>query len=174
MSEERLPGTSDTVRPAVRTEPPFKADTDQKAIRDATLTPPPPQVGPPSTLLLTSGPESARSAREFVRAYVRHHVPKAIEDHVENVVLITCELVTNSIRYGTEPDDLVRLVIDADDSRTRVEVHDPVRRRPRVRPESAERDRGRGLLILDSVCAGRWGVTEIPLGKAVWAEVKAT
>jgi two-component sensor histidine kinase len=136
--------------------------------------PPTLQVGPPPILLLTSEPQSARKARKFVREYVAYHVPRASEDHVENVVLVTCELVTNSIRYGTEPDDLVRVVLDADDGRTRVEVHDPVRRRPRARPESDERDRGRGLLILDSLCAGRWGVTEIPLGKAVWAEVKAT
>ncbi|MFB9504534.1 ATP-binding protein [Streptomyces aurantiacus] len=131
------------------------------------------QVGLPPVLLLASRPESAGVARTFVREYVGHHAPRASEDHVETVVLVTCELVTNSIRYGTEPGDLVRVVIDVDDSRTRVEVHDPVRRRPRARPESSERDRGRGLLILDSLCAGRWGVKEIPLGKAVWAEVKA-
>ncbi|WP_416986533.1 ATP-binding protein [Streptomyces sp. T028] len=122
--------------------------------------------------MLVSEPESARVARQFVREYVGYHVPEASKDHAETVVLITCELVTNSIRYGTEPDDLVRIVIDSDDSRTRVEVHDPVRRRPRVRPESDQRDRGRGLLILDFLCH-RWGVTEIPLGKAVWAEVNA-
>jgi anti-sigma regulatory factor (Ser/Thr protein kinase) len=125
-------------------------------------------------LLLASEPESARAAREFVREYVGHHVPAASEDHVDAVVLVTSELVTNSVRYGTEPGDSVRVVIDADDNRTRVEVHDPVRRRPRTRPESDQRDRGRGLLILDTLCPGQWGVTNIPMGKAVWAEVKAT
>nr|WP_232838673.1 ATP-binding protein [Streptomyces geranii] len=123
-------------------------------------------------LLLASQPESAGAARRFVREYVGHHVPEASKDHVETVVLVTCELVTNSLRYGTEPDDLVRVVIDAADGRTRVEVHDPVRRHPRVRPESDLRDRGRGLLILDFLCH-RWGVTDIPMGKAVWAEVTA-
>jgi two-component sensor histidine kinase len=113
-------------------------------------------------------------ARDFAREYVGHHIPDASEDHVDTVALVTSELVTNSIRYGTEPGDLVRVVIDADDDRTRVEVHDPVRRRPRIRPESDQRDRGRGLLILDALCPDRWGVTNIPLGKAAWAEVKAT
>ncbi|MDQ0949348.1 anti-sigma regulatory factor (Ser/Thr protein kinase) [Streptomyces phaeochromogenes] len=132
------------------------------------------QVGPPPVLLLASDPESAKAARDFAREYVDYHVPGASEDHVEAVVLVTCELVTNAIRYGTELDDLVRVVLDADDSRTRVEVQDPVRRRPRPRPESHERDRGRGLIILDALCPNAWGVYDIPLGKAVWAEVRAS
>jgi two-component sensor histidine kinase len=131
-------------------------------------------VGPPPILLLASEPQSARSAREFVREFIAYHVPGASEDYVASVVLVACELVTNSIRYGTEPEDSVRVVLDADDSRTRVEVHDPVRRRPRPRPESEQRDRGRGLIILDALCPGAWGVDEIPFGKAVWAEVKAS
>ncbi|MGW4766399.1 ATP-binding protein [Streptomyces pseudogriseolus] len=132
-----------------------------------------PQLGPPSILLLGSEPESACAARQFVREYVRYHVPGASEDYLDDVALVTSELVTNSVRYGTEPDDSVRVVIDADDGRTVVEVQDPVRRRPRIRPESEERDRGRGLIILDALCPGTWGVTDIPLGKSVWAEVKA-
>ncbi|MBW8735918.1 MAG: ATP-binding protein [Streptomyces turgidiscabies] len=172
MTEERVSGTGEQVRHAAHIEPPLDAGITKKAIQDSGRTYPTLQVGPPPILLLASEPESARAARKFVREYVGYHVPEASEDHVETVVLVTCELVTNSIRYGTEPDDLVRVVIDADDGRTRVEVHDPVRRRPRVRPESDQRDRGRGLLILDFLCH-RWGVTDIPLGKAVWAEVKA-
>ena len=133
-----------------------------------------PPVGPPPILLLASEPQSARAAREFVREFVGYHVPDASENYVEAVVLVACELVTNSIRYGTEPEDSLRVVLDADDARTRVEVHDPVRRRPRTRPESDQRDRGRGLVILDALCPGAWGVDDIPLGKSVWAEVKAS
>ncbi|WKX70352.1 ATP-binding protein [Streptomyces sp. XD-27] len=133
-----------------------------------------PQAGIPPVLLLASEPQSARTARTFVREYVDYHVPGASEDHVDTVVLVTCELVTNSIRYGTEPGGSLSVVINADEERTRVEVHDPVHRRPRPRPESTHRDRGRGLLILDALCPGQWGVTNRPHGKAVWAEVKAT
>ncbi|MGX2995147.1 ATP-binding protein [Streptomyces sp. JNUCC 64] len=129
--------------------------------------------GPPPVLLLAGEPGSARTAREFVRDQVRRQLPGASDDHLETVVLVTSELVTNGIRYGTGPGELLRLVVDADDVRTRVEVHDPVRRHPRPRPESAVRGRGRGLVILDAVCPGRWGVTELPLGKCVWAEVTA-
>lgn len=132
------------------------------------------QVGPPSVLLLVGEPKSAKAAREFVREYIGYHVPGVTSEHIENAVLIACELVTNSIRYGTEPDDLVRVVLDADSTRTRVEVHDPVRRHPRLRPESGTRDRGRGLIILDALCPGRWGVADRPFGKCVWAEVTAS
>ena len=132
-----------------------------------------PPVGPPPVLVLFGAPQSARVAREFAREYVTYHVPDASEEHLDAVMLVTCELVTNAIRYGTEPGDSVRVVLDADATRTRVEVQDPVRRRPRRRPDSAERDRGRGLVIIDALCAGRWGIEDAPLGKLVWVEVKA-
>ncbi|KUN96209.1 ATP-binding protein [Streptomyces caeruleatus] len=131
-----------------------------------------PPSGPPPVLLLEGEPKSASAAREFVREFVRYHVPDASEDYVETVVLVACEMVTNSIRYGTEPGDSLRLTLDADHIRTRVEVQDPVRRRPQPRPESRERDRGRGLIILDALCVD-WGVTDAPFGKTVWAEVKS-
>ncbi|WP_254879048.1 ATP-binding protein [Streptomyces sp. NA04227] len=127
----------------------------------------------PTVLLLAGVPESVRRARAFVRDGLTCDARLADPDHIDTVVLITSELVTNAIRYGTEPGDSVRVVLDADATRTRVEVHDPVRRRPRIRPASDERQRGRGLIILDALCPGRWGTYDIPFGKAVWAEVAA-
>jgi anti-sigma regulatory factor (Ser/Thr protein kinase) len=135
--------------------------------------PEPAPQGPPPVLVLTSEPQSAGVARDFAREYVAYHRPDASEDHLDTVVLATSELVTNAVRYGTEPGDSFRVVLDADATRTRVEVHDPVRRHPHRRPESADRTRGRGLLILDALCPGTWGVEDAPLGKAVWAEVPA-
>ncbi|MFF5495779.1 ATP-binding protein [Streptomyces aquilus] len=131
-----------------------------------------PPIGPPPILILEGEPQSASAARAFVREFMAFHVPDAPEDYVETVVLVTCEVVTNSIRYGTEPGDSIRLTLDADHARTRVEVQDPVRRKPQPRPESDARDRGRGLIILDALCID-WGVTPAPFGKSVWAEVKA-
>ncbi|GCD36960.1 anti-sigma regulatory factor [Streptomyces chrestomyceticus JCM 4735] len=130
-------------------------------------------IAPSAVLTLAGDCQSARLARQFVREYIACHVPGASTDHVDRVTLVVSELVTNSIRYGTEPGDSLRLVLDADGGRTRVEVHDPVRRRPRTRPESGVRTRGRGLLVLDALCPGTWGVDNIPLGKSVWAEVPA-
>lgn len=132
-----------------------------------------PQLEPLPVALLPSEPQSASAARKFVRAYITYANPGASEDHVDTVTLVTCELVTNAFRYGTEPGDSVRITIDVTAGRTRVEVADPVRRHPRPRPESEKRDRGRGLLILDALCPETWGVTDRPFGKAVWAEVAA-
>ncbi|WP_421107237.1 ATP-binding protein [Streptomyces sp. NEAU-S77] len=95
-------------------------------------------------LLLAKDLESPKAAREFARAFIAYHDPGASEDYVEAVVLVVCELVTNSVRYGTEPGDSLRVTLSVDDTRTRVEVRDPVRRRPRLRPASVQRDRGRG------------------------------
>ena len=131
------------------------------------------QVAPSPVLLLASEPQSARAARTFVSDFITHHTPDASRDHIDAVALVTCELVTNSLRYETDPDDPVRLLIDTDGSRTRVEVHDPLNHHPRLRPISVERDRGRGLLILDALCSGRWGVGNLPWGKSIWAEVSA-
>lgn len=132
----------------------------------------PPSSTPP-VLLLAGERQSARAAREFVRESFLALVPDASADYVDTVELVTCEIVTNAIRYGTEPGDSIRLTLDIDHVRSVVEVQDPVRRRPHPRPESEERDRGRGLIILEALCHV-WGVSDAPLGKTVWAEVKAS
>ncbi|MFM9445295.1 ATP-binding protein [Streptomyces acidiscabies] len=128
---------------------------------------------PPPVLVLPGDPSSAGAARRFVRAYVEYYVPGVPEDYVENIALVTSEMTTNAIRYGTEPGDSIRITIDADEREARIEVQDPTRRSPRRRPESGERGRGRGLFILDAVCGDDWGCRPAPFGKVVWARVRA-
>lgn len=130
-----------------------------------------PRSDQPQELVLTGEPQSAREARQFAREYMMQSEPIASEEYVDAIVLVTSELVTNSIRYGTEPGDSFALKLHTRHGRTRVEVRDPVRRRPQPRPESHKRDRGRGLVILDGLC--HWGVDEAVFGKVVWAEVIA-
>jgi hypothetical protein len=68
---------------------------------------------------------------------VRSHLPGAPAEYVDDIVLVASELVTNSIRYGTEPGDWFQVSLsDLSPSGCRVEVHDPVRRRPRPHPAS--------------------------------------
>ncbi|MFE6666671.1 ATP-binding protein [Streptomyces sp. NPDC057697] len=129
-----------------------------------------PPVAPPPRLMLEGVDESVKAARDHAREFVRYHLPDIGPCHTDDVVLVVSELVTNGIRYGTEPGDFVLLALDADERRTRVEVHDAARRRPRRRPESAERERGRGLFIVDALAT--WGIAERPMGKYVWAEVR--
>ncbi|ASY34438.1 MULTISPECIES: ATP-binding protein [Streptomyces] len=135
-------------------------DTARRLVEDAS-----------ELLVLPGEPQAARLAREHVRREAQLLDPGATDTHLDDVVLVTSELVTNAIRYGTEPGDFFAVTVRAGEAGTRVEVRDPVRRRPRRRAESEERQRGRGLFLLDALCPGRWGAYDTPFGKAVWAEV---
>ncbi|MFD4835287.1 ATP-binding protein [Streptomyces uncialis] len=126
---------------------------------------------PPPALLLPKDVQSPRTAREFAHSVIDDQAPGACVDHHDTVALVVSELVTNAVRYGSRPGGDVQIVVDADTSRTRVEVIDRTRRRPRRRRTAHEDTRGRGLLLLDAL-ADRWGVVVHPTGKAVWAEVR--
>ncbi|MFE3905417.1 ATP-binding protein [Streptomyces sp. NPDC059153] len=120
--------------------------------------------------MLAKADESAKVARDYAREFVAYHLPGTDPEHTDDVALVVSELVTNAVRYGTEPGDSLLLVLDATERRTRVEVHDTRRRTPTMKPESDERGRGRGLFIVEALA--EWGIGERPLGKFVWAEVK--
>ncbi|MEU7045416.1 ATP-binding protein [Streptomyces varsoviensis] len=127
-------------------------------------------TGPPPQLVLAGTPESVPAARAHAREFVGFHVPEAGREHLDDVLLVVSELVTNAVRYGTEPGDSLLVVLDAGPGRVRIEVHDTRRRKPRRRPESAARQRGHGLFIVDALA--EWGVGERPMGKIVWAVVR--
>ncbi|MFD7918783.1 ATP-binding protein [Streptomyces sp. NPDC059740] len=129
-----------------------------------------PPTGPPPHLLLAKDPQAPRQAREFARQFVSYHVPGIDPDRLDATVLVVSELVTNSVRYGTEPGDAICLTMVASARGVRIEVADPVRRRPRLCEGGDERVRGRGLYLV-AVLASRWGVESQPLGKSVWAEL---
>ncbi|WEH35273.1 ATP-binding protein [Streptomyces sp. AM 4-1-1] len=128
-----------------------------------------PIPGPPPQAVFAGHPESVAHARRYAREVVAWQAPGIRPDRVDDVELVVSELVTNSVRYGTEPGDSLCVAIEAEPDRVRVEVQDPVRRRPRLRPESDVRDRGRGLLIVERLA--RWGTDDRPMGKVVWAEL---
>lgn len=132
------------------------------------------QLAVPHVLLLRGRPQSPTDARHFVRAYLDTNAADATEGHVDDVVLIVSELVTNAVRHTAAPSDFLRLILDADDHRTRIEVHDPSRTHPHVHSATSQDDYGRGVAIVDALCPGSWGVTDTEAGKAVWAEVKAS
>lgn len=128
----------------------------------------------PHTLLLQSCPQSVSDARHFIRGYLATNAPDASDDHLEQVSLVASELVTNAVTHGSAPGDPLRLIIDADDRCTRIEVHDSIHRHPRIHAATDNDTSGRGLAIVDAVCAGRWGANDTDTGKSVWAEVHAS
>ncbi|MFD6435321.1 ATP-binding protein [Streptomyces venezuelae] len=111
--------------------------------------------------------------RHFIRGYLAANAPGAPRDHVNDVELIVSELVTNAVRHGSAPDAFLCLIVDTDDLRTRMEVHDRSQHHPHMGSATAQDEDGRGLAIVDALCPGNWGVTDTAQGKAVWAVVKA-
>lgn len=141
-------------------------------VRPAALLSAPP-CGPPAVppqLICAAEPESVRPARHYVREAVAYQEPDAPADALDTLELLASELVTNAVRYGSEPGDSLRVVVEAEPGRCRIEVHDTRRKRPHVRPASDDRGRGRGLHLV-TLLAASWGTAERPMGKIVWAVV---
>ncbi|MFD9853464.1 ATP-binding protein [[Kitasatospora] papulosa] len=128
----------------------------------------PPAV--PPQMICAADAESVRPARRYVRAAVAWQVPNTPADALDTLELLASELVTNAVRYGSEPGDSLQVVVAATPGRCRLEVHDTRRKRPHVRPASDERGRGRGLHLVELLAAS-WGTAERPMGKIVWTVV---
>jgi anti-sigma regulatory factor (Ser/Thr protein kinase) len=118
------------------------------------------------------GPAVAR-ARSFVGEQLRAwRVP---EETVEELILITSELVTNAFLHGRPPVDLR---LRRSGTEVVLEVQDRAAVRPRRRLAHEDDEHGRGMLIV-STLADSWGTRSIGTGKSVWctrtvdAEVKA-
>jgi anti-sigma regulatory factor (Ser/Thr protein kinase) len=106
-------------------------------------------------IALRGGPKAAGAAREYVDA-LGSHLPLHL---LEDVRLLTSEVVTNSVRHGGAGEDvLIGLRIETSYSTVRVEVADHGRGFA-VRTPTPGRDQmsGWGLVLVDRI-ADRWGV----------------
>ncbi|WP_327289833.1 ATP-binding protein [Streptomyces sp. NBC_01198] len=84
--------------------------------------------------------------------------------------LITSELVTNAVRYGTCAEDLVELVLWPADGHYWLAVSDPGAVRPAVdRRPPPDAESGRGLLLVDTLAAAWAVVPRAHRGKSVVA-----
>ena len=84
-----------------------------------------------------------------------------------DLMLLVSELVTNACVHGTEP---IRVHLDVDQGRVRVEVEDGSPVMPGVQRPDERSTVGRGLLIVESLSRA-WGAEPFRAGKVVWAEV---
>ncbi|WP_443067683.1 SpoIIE family protein phosphatase [Streptomyces sp. NBC_01351] len=81
--------------------------------------------------------------------------------------LILSELITNAIRYGTQP---IRVRMLHDDDRSLIcEVSDGSSTSPHMRRAATTDEGGRGLFLVAQF-AERWGTRYTPRGKVIWTE----
>jgi len=104
----------------------------------------------------------------------RRHVAAACKGYSQDLVatatLLASELISNALDHGSG--DIVVAVTRAP-GRVRVDVRDRSAGMPQRGSRSADDERGRGMLILESL-ASAWGVE--PLrggGKSVWFVLRA-
>lgn len=98
-------------------------------------------------------------------------------DHLaDTAALVLSELMTNAVVHAKPfpPDRLVGSEIGVRILRledgVRIEVHDAATVRPVPRDASVDAEHGRGLLLVDALTGGRWGVSgREGIGKLVWA-----
>jgi anti-sigma regulatory factor (Ser/Thr protein kinase) len=115
---------------------------------------------------LSLQPAGAREARRFL---VRQLTPQVPTETVEVATLCTSELVTNALRHAG--DGGVRLTVDQDGHRLRVEVEDGAAHALPVRGHARPGDTsGRGLAIVEALGAD-WGVDAGSATKTVWFEL---
>lgn len=119
-----------------------------------------------ASLGLPSEPQSARSARRFIKDFCN---AAQLDDEVcETASLLTSELVTNAVRYGGS-----HAVLEArmPGGFLRVAVRDANPDLPAVGTSpDLTAEGGRGVLLV-STLADRWGVEAVAGGKAVWFEL---
>lgn len=109
-------------------------------------------------------PSSVAAARRFVRDMLPMTGPA-----VDDIELITSELVTNAVQHGGAGGIGVRVA--GDETVLRVEVTDSGSGRLPRPGVSGDGERGRGLLHVEAL-SDRWGVRENAAGVTVWAEIR--
>jgi anti-sigma regulatory factor (Ser/Thr protein kinase) len=113
-----------------------------------------------------AAPESAREARQFVRATL---ATWGCADMVDSVSLLATELVTNAVLHAHSA---VTFDLQLRDDVVRVEVGDQSERPPVPHRGPVDAVAGRGLAMV-AAQSQAWGVDRIPgRGKRVWFEVK--
>jgi serine/threonine-protein kinase RsbW len=128
-----------------------------------------PVVGSSKSLRLSiaGGPRAPERARAWLQS-AAGWLPQEIE---RNLLLLTCELVNNSVLHGqASEDDMIEIELRRTDTGVLAEVID---RGPGFAPKERDKDLdepgGWGLVLVESI-AKRWGV-ERDSGTRVWFEL---
>jgi anti-sigma regulatory factor (Ser/Thr protein kinase) len=131
--------------------------------------PPPeaPQAPASGHWQLPSAPGSVRAARAAVEEFLGTGHPL---EHRDAAVLVVSELVANAVVHGggSRP---IELTVRMDTAGLCIEVEDGDPHPPVRITAGRDQDRGRGLMIVDTM-AERWGWVPLQAGgKRVWCQV---
>lgn len=109
--------------------------------------------------------EAPRLARTFLRgAGCPQHQSGVLDD----AVLMTSELVTNSVLHGGSP---LVVAVDCDGRDMSVRVRDGSPELPQLRKAGPVDESGRGLALVAKM-SDAWGVDPEPDGKHVWFTIR--
>ena len=132
---------------------------------DASAAYPDPAMG--IEVKLDPDPKSVRAARAFVETNLRAlGFPESVDDRV----LIVSELSTNALNAAVDTPFLVVVRVDAERHPV-IEVHDSSPEAPKPRPPDFVSEGGRGLPVVDALCAA-WTCVPSGSGKAVIATLR--
>jgi anti-sigma regulatory factor (Ser/Thr protein kinase) len=140
------------------------ATTTRQASR---LTPPEGGPGKAVRLNIAGGPRAPERARAWLQSVVAW-LPEELE---RNLLLLTCELVNNSVLHGQAGEkDVIEIELSATDAGVLARVTDPG---PGFAPSGRDRELdepgGWGLVLVERI-AKRWGV-ERDERTSVWFEL---
>jgi two-component sensor histidine kinase len=118
-------------------------------------------------LSIAGGPRAPERARAWLQT-AASWLPEEVE---RNLMLLTCELVNNSVLHGqASEEDMIEIELQRTDTGVRAEVTDSGPGfAPRERDKDLEEPGGWGLVLVQSI-AKCWGV-ERESGTRVWFEL---
>ena len=90
----------------------------------------------------------------------------------ETAVLLVSELVGNVLRHARTRVLAMALCLDTEVASLLIEVHDTDTQEPRPRTPDTLDESGFGFVLIEAL-AGKWGVRQTGIGKAVWVELDA-
>ncbi|MBW1595977.1 ATP-binding protein [Streptomyces sp. JJ38] len=118
---------------------------------------------------------SVPRVRHAVRDLIRRQRAPVPPDHLDGLMLIVSELVTNSVRHAALLSPQLGVEVSLGDGWVRVAVEDghPYRPKALVSDPAEEHLGGRGLLLVKAVVAEYGGACDVEQtaagGKVVWA-----
>ncbi|MFG2911527.1 ATP-binding protein [Kitasatospora sp. NPDC048298] len=121
----------------------------------------------PATICLPYQAESVGAARRFVSGKLREW---GLDDLVDDASVVVSELTTNALKTGCQT-RMVVAVRRPTDRTLRILVGDGSRVIPVLVKAEPGATSGRGLAMVHRLTDGRWGVTPLPFGKVVHADL---